>query len=89
MNTAEELLETVAEFTWNFGIHLYVDTGSKQFIYSSPSYYGDGSLVETNQSYDDWIKPNWGRDKGKHIIKEYCKVSKVVLLDGTEFVINS
>jgi hypothetical protein len=83
----EQLLNTVAEFTWNFNMYFYVDTGTRWFIYSDPDYNGDGSLVETKQSYSEWIKPIYGRDKGKHVIKNYCEVSKVVLLDGTEFVI--
>jgi hypothetical protein len=49
MEEIEKLLDTVAEFTWNFGMYFYVDTKARQFIYSSPSYNGDGSLVETNQ----------------------------------------
>jgi hypothetical protein len=83
----EQLLNTVAEFTWNFGMHFYVDTKDRKFIYSDPKYQGDGSLIETKQSYEEWIKPYWGRDKGLHTIRDYCDVSKVVLLDGQEFTI--
>lgn len=69
----QAVLDMQADFTWGFGQEYYVDADNgKQYIWSSPEYGGDNSFKETKMSYADWIAPNWGRNKGKHVVRNYC-----------------
>lgn len=81
--TRAELIDSRAEFTWNFGSEFYVATEmGRNFIWSDPNYQGDNSLIETTLSYAEWIDPQnqglFGRDKGVHRIRDYCGLGVTV-----------
>jgi hypothetical protein len=73
--TKEELLKTVGHFTWGFSSKFFIETEVGNFIWSDPEYNGDNSLTYFKGSYEEWTKEEnipFGRDKGFHIIKNYC-----------------
>lgn len=66
-------LETVAEFTWDFGQEFFLQTEYGNYIWSDPRYKGNNTIRPTELSYEEWIgKGNFGRSKGKHLIGLYC-----------------
>ena len=77
--TRDELLVMVGDFTWDFGQKFFIEVDKSEsacnFVWSSPSYQGDNSIVPFCGSYADWIKrsgSSFGRSKGMHIIENYC-----------------
>lgn len=76
-----EILNSEADITWNFAGEYYVQTDTQKFIFSDPSYYGDGSLTETETSYKDWRSPIFERYMGRKVIKEALDVKSINLLD--------
>ena len=79
MVTKEEFLNVVGEFTWMWGMDFFIETDVGNFIWKDPDYQGDNTIRRYNGSYNDYLKEfdiDFGRDKGKHMISEYC---------GTEF----
>lgn len=65
-------LDTVAKFTWGFGHEFFLETEFGNYIWSDPSYGGNNTIRATHLSYRGWAEPFWGREKGKHVIREYC-----------------
>lgn len=74
------LLTDVAEFTWDFGMHFFLETATGNYIWSDPAYGGDNTIKGTNQTYKQFIKGRFGRSKGKHTISGYCG-DKVVIIE--------
>ena len=75
MITKEKLQNVVGEFTWLFGDEFFIETSEGNFIWRNPSYQGDGSIREYKGTYEKYRKEcgvPFGRDKGKHLIGEYC-----------------
>lgn len=69
----ELTLDTVAHFTWDFGMNFFLETEEcGNFIWSDPDYLGTNTIVRTNLTYKQWIGKSFGRDKGKHKIEDYC-----------------
>lgn len=71
----EQLLDSVGDFTWDFGQQFFVETEHGNFIWSDPDYNGDNSFTKYEGTYKDWMPLNsgrFGRSKGKHIIRSYC-----------------
>lgn len=69
-------LDTVCDFTWmwNDRFHLEAEDG-KAFIWSDPDYGGDNTIRPHRMTQQDYAKTKpqpWGRDKGKHRIRDYC-----------------
>ncbi len=74
--TKDEIGNLVGHFTWSFGCQFFIETDETNFTWNDPDYRGDGKLSIFNGSYSDWctkIGIPYGRDKGRHLIKEYCK----------------
>jgi hypothetical protein len=73
--TKEQLLCLVGEFTWMWGMHFFVETPIGNFVWSDPDYNGDNSFKKYDGSYKDYCKQcslPYGRDKGSHLISDYC-----------------
>lgn len=73
--TREELGNLVGEFTWLFGQEFFIETPKGNFIWSDPDYQGSGQIREYKGGLGRYLKETgvpYGRDKGKHIISEYC-----------------
>jgi hypothetical protein len=71
----ENILDKTGEFTWMFGPDFFIETNEGNFIWKDPDYNGDNTLRPYAGNYHDFVKEckvPYGRDKGKHIIKEYC-----------------
>lgn len=69
--TTEELLTLEGDFTWDFGQNFFIQTEKGNFVWSCPDYNGDNSITPYPHSYSEWIKPSFGRSKGRHIIGKY------------------
>lgn len=68
-------IKDIATFTWNFGNKFFLETSKGNFIWSDPNYSGDNTIIPFNGTYGDWIKSEnikYGRDKGNHVIEDYC-----------------
>lgn len=69
-------LETRGSFTWNFGNEFFIETPDGNYTWSSPEYHGGTNEIKKfNGDYKKWCEDSnfpFGRDKGSHIIKEYC-----------------
>lgn len=67
-------LDTVCSFTWGFNHEFFLETeGGDCYIWSDPGYpEGDNTIRKTYLSYREWSKPFWGRDKGRHRVRDYC-----------------
>jgi hypothetical protein len=72
MITKEQLLNEMAEFTWDFGQKFFVETKHGNFVWSDPDYNGDNTMMEYPGTAWDFFRPMYGRSKGKHIISDYC-----------------
>lgn len=70
--TKEKLMNMVGEFTWNFGQQFFIETSEGNFIWNDPDYNGDNTIRKYNGSLQDYFGKSFGRDKGKHYIKDYC-----------------
>ncbi len=71
----EKLLDSVGDFTWDFGQKFFVETEYGNFVWSDPDYNGDNSFTKYEGTYEDWmpaVSGRFGRSKGKHIIRQYC-----------------
>ncbi len=66
-------LEDYAKFTWDFGHSFFLETAKGNFIWRDPEYGGDNTIRRFDGAYGDWMKePQYGRDKGVHVIGAYC-----------------
>ena len=72
--TKEKLSTLTGSFTWGFGFKFFIETEEDgNFVWSNPQYQGGtGEIRPYNGSYDRWIGDNVGRDKGEHVIGDYC-----------------
>lgn len=73
--TEEKLAGLVGEFTWLWSDEFFIETKAGNFLWSDPDYGGDNSIHMISCSYTDFIKNiglDYGRDKGKHFIGDYC-----------------
>lgn len=72
----EDILNLTGEFTWFWGKYFFVETNIGNFIWSDPDYGdGDNTFTKTDMTYKqfcDAYNYPYGRDKGTHVIKDYC-----------------
>lgn len=75
MSVLKELLESDGNFTWSFSDEFFIKTKIGNYVWKDPRYGGDNTIRFFKGTYMKWCKRNvipFGRDKGTHIIKEYC-----------------
>ena len=70
-------LDTICEFTWMWDHRFHLETeDGKVYLWSDPSYGGDNTIRPHNKTIADYAKQKsstpWGRDKGKHRVRDYC-----------------
>lgn len=70
--------DTIAEFTWDFSSHFFLETEKGNYIWSNPDYGGDNTIQPYDSSYEAWIDGGVGRSKGKHRIGDYCGENVVI-----------
>lgn len=71
----EALLDIVGDFTWCWGWDFFISTGFGNYIWRDPSYNGNNTVTKFDGTLDDFYKKcriDCGRDKGHHIIRNYC-----------------
>lgn len=64
----------LASFTWGFGSTFHLETTKGNFEWSDPDYNGENT-IRPCEPYGQWcdrIGIEFGRDKGTHIIGDYC-----------------
>lgn len=70
-----DLLSEVGEFTWFFGHEFFIETTKGNWVHSDPDYDGDNTLCPTDHTLESFCKDvvgaPFGRDKGKHFLKNY------------------
>ncbi len=69
------ILDLYGHFTWSFRSQFFIETTIGNFIWNDPDYGGNNTIIPYSGSYKDWcinLNIPYGRDKGQHIIKEYC-----------------
>lgn len=72
----QDILNLTGEFTWGFGSSFFIETENGNFEWEDPEYGGNNTLKKVDYDYNQWIKLlniPFGREKGTHIIKDYCK----------------
>jgi hypothetical protein len=70
-----DLLDEVGYFSWSFYQNFFVETPQGNFVWSSPDYCGDNTLRKFDGTHNDWVKTEGiycSRDKGQHVIRDYC-----------------
>ncbi len=69
-------LTDIGHFTWGFGSDFFIEVdGLGNFVWSDPDYQGNHIILPFAGSYKEWcekLKIPFGRDKGEHVIKDYC-----------------
>ncbi len=71
----QQILGTMAEFTWSFGKTWFVETQFGNFIWSDPDYAGDNTFKKFDGDYRKWCdleNIDAGRSKGFHNVERYC-----------------
>lgn len=69
------VLYEVGEFSWDFGSNFFIETHLGNYIWSDPDYNGDNTLRPYPGSLESFLKDRdipYVRDKGKHIVRDYC-----------------
>lgn len=67
-------VDMIAHFTWSFGHTFHLETEVGNFEWSDPDYGGDNTIKPCG-TLGEWCKKvgiDFGRDKGKHFIRDYC-----------------
>jgi hypothetical protein len=65
-------LDDEGDFTWDFGMHFFIETLKGNYIWSDPDYNGDNTIKRFNGEIYQYFGRSYGRDKGKHTIRDYC-----------------
>lgn len=69
-------LDTIAHFTWGWSHRFFLETDNGNYIWSDPDYpFGNNTITPFKGTYKDWLNQegiSFARDKGKHIIRNYC-----------------
>lgn len=72
--TKEQIGDLVGDFTWDFGNKFFIETNKGNFVWSDPDYHGGTNIITPfNGSIKEFFKDSYGRDKGTHVIKDYCR----------------
>ncbi len=71
----EKFLECVGDFTYCWGADFFIETEFGNFHWKDPDYNGDNTITPFDGNLDAFYKKlgvPFGRDKGKHFVKDYC-----------------
>lgn len=73
--TKTEFLGLEGRFLWNFCCYFFIETSKGNFVWSDSDYHGDNTVRRYNGSAEKFCKDYdvpFLRDKGRHIIEDYC-----------------
>ena len=74
-------LDSIAEFTWGFGMHFLLKVGNAYYQWSDPDYQGDNTIKPYTDNPLNFVHEGFsGRCKGTHRIRDYCG-DKVVFVE--------
>ena len=76
-------LDDVAAFGWDFGMFFFLQTAKGNFLWSDPDYGGDGTIKPFPGTLEEYCLQSsipYVRDKGSHIIRDYCGDSVKIVL---------
>lgn len=71
----QTLLRQEGSFTWCWGYDWFIETKVGNFHWKDPSYNGDNTMTMFDGTFTSFckkLKIPTGRDKGSHIVKDYC-----------------
>ena len=77
----EDLLGHVGHFTWMWNDIFFIEAAEDNYLWSDPNHKGDNTIKKYDGTYEDFLETismTFGRDKGRHIIGEYCKNAVVI-----------
>lgn len=78
-------LDTMAQFTWDFGQHFLLETTEGFFVWSDPDYNGDNTIKPYKGNPSDFTAPGFcGRDKGYNSIRNKCGEDVIFMLSDKE-----
>lgn len=75
-------LNTVADFSWAWNDKFFLETPYGNYVWSDPDYNGDNTIRRfngTRKMFLDEQKIPYVRDKGMHVIKDYCGPNVVIV----------
>lgn len=73
--TKQDLLNSIADFTYFWGADFFVETSFGNFHWKDPDYNGDNSFTLINKDYGQFcnsMNVEFGRSKGFHVVERYC-----------------
>jgi len=68
-------LDDRASFCWSFGMEFFLETSKGNFVWKDPDYGGDNTIISFIGDYETYIRKRklpYCRDKGLHVIRDYC-----------------
>lgn len=82
-----DIHKTFGDFTWMWGQTFFItthneDNEKENFVWLDPNYGGDNTIRPYSGSLQDYCEEksiDYGRNKGVHLISEYCGNDVVVL----------
>ena len=75
-------LDSIAEFTWDFGQNFILKVDNRFYIWSDPDYNGDNTIRPLKGTFAEYFRGFFGRDKGTHRISDYCGQDVVILSES-------
>ena len=75
-------IDDVASFCWGFDEFFFLETDKGNYVWSDPEYSGDNTIRKFNGTYEKWCKSQsipFARDKGQHIIRNYCGDAVIII----------
>ncbi len=76
------ILDLTGNFVWSFGKEFHIATDKGNYEWSCPDYPGGDDTLKPCGSYGEWLDKigiEFGRCKGRHVIKDYCGESVVLI----------
>lgn len=75
-------LDTIGDFTWSYHYRFHISTANGNYEWSCPDYPGGDNTIRPAKPYRAWLSDQnlpYGREKGKHTIREYCGDDVIIL----------
>lgn len=71
----EDVLDEIADITYMWGCHFFLETSLGNFIWQDPDYEGDNTISLFLGNYHQacaFLEIPYGRGKGQHVVRAYC-----------------
>lgn len=76
------VLDLVGKFTWCWNADFFIETEQGNYVWKSPDYGGNNTITKVDVTLEEWLKHlniEYGRDKGKHVIRDYAGSTPVIV----------